>query len=297
MILKYVVGTDYFKGLTPFNRNHYVKNITYDIAEPSITQTYSNEVSLEEQQQMVRTTDLAQDRFDFTIECIKKRDKVIGNIQNSMWKRIFPKTVDEIVFKNTVTCSYYAVISVLQERLKSAVSVQNVKILLWQGYNQLMETYSGKIMNILKLQGKKDMVERISSKKMDLETAIFSEEYYITDLDLWVLAKTAQLPIVLFSSTKLNQLSPSIEWILLGGKTMYENLHFIRSPAQIVADTPPEYHLITEAFPFSELKEFRVIMEQAIAGSDYNQNIQSLDSYLQAFTMFTKKRGVAKKIK
>ena len=77
----------------------------------------------------------------YMVECIKKRDKVIGNIQNSLWKRIFPKTVDEIIFKNTVSCSYSAIISVLQVRLKSAISIQNVKAFLWNGYKELMAEY------------------------------------------------------------------------------------------------------------------------------------------------------------
>ncbi len=55
MILQSILGTDYFKGLTAFNSNQYVKNITYDIAEPSITQTYSNEISLDDQRKMVQT--------------------------------------------------------------------------------------------------------------------------------------------------------------------------------------------------------------------------------------------------
>ena len=152
-----------------------------------------------------------------------------------------------------------------------------------------MPEYSTKIISVLKLQGKHVMMDRIIAKQIDLETVIFSEEYYITDLDLWVLAKSAKLPIILFSSTKLNQLSPSIDWLLLGGN-IYDKLYFIRSPAQIILDTPPEYHLISQAIPFSELKEFTQIMEQAIAKTDYKQNIQTVENYLQAFTLFTKKR-------
>ena len=177
----------------------------------------------------------------------------------------------------------------MQERLKSVISIQNVKAFLWKGYQELMVEYSSKINSILKLQGKKDMTDRIITKKTDLETIIFSEEYYITDLDLWVLAKSAQLPIILFSSTKLNQLSPSIDWILLGGN-VYDKLYFIRSPAQISIDIAPEYHLISQAIPFSELKEFTQIMEQAIAKTEYKQNMQTIENYLQAFTLFTKKR-------
>ena len=294
MILQSNIGTDYFKGFIPFNSNPYITNISYEIAEPSVTQNYSNEISLEEQSNMILPSN-TNIESSYMVECIKKRDKVIGNIQNSLWKRIFPKTVDEIIFKNTVSCSYSAIISVLQVRLKSAISIQNVKAFLWNGYKELMAEYEPKIISILKLQGKTDMTDRIIEKKVTLETFIFSEEYYITDLDLWVLCKTAQLPIILFSSTKLNQLSPSIDWILLGGN-VHDTLHFIRSPSQITLNTPPEYHLISQSFPFSELKEFRQIMEQAVAGSDFKQNIQGLENYLQSFTMFTKKRIPIKKI-
>ena len=37
-------------------------------------------------------------------------------------------------------------------------------------------------------------------------------------------------------------------------------------------------------------------MEQAVAGSDFKQNIQGLENYLQSFTMFTKKRIPIKKV-
>ena len=295
IILQSLIGSDYFKNLVPFNASPYIKNINYELADPSISQTYSREIVLQEQNQMISVApDLQEYYKEFAVECIVKRDKVIGNIQNSMWKRIFPKTTEEIMFKVTVPCSYYPIIMILQEKLKAAISIQNVKAFLWKGYRGLMDEFGPKIINILKSQGKRNMMERVSSQKVTFERLIFSEEYYITDLDLWVLAKDAQIPLVLFSSTKLKQLSLTNDWILLGGNAN-GNLYFIRTPAQIIIDTPPEYHLISPSYPLSELKEFREIMEEAINESSKpdhsNQNIQTLESYLRKTAFIVKKKA------
>jgi hypothetical protein len=324
IILQSLIGSDYFKNLVPFNASQYIKNINYELADPSISQTYSREIVLQEQNQMISVApDLQEYYKEFAVECVVKRDKVIGNIQNSMWKRIFPKTTEEIMFKVTIPCSYYPIIMILQEKLKAAISIQNVKAFLWKGYRGLMDEFGPKIISILKSQGKRNMMERVSSKKVTFERLIFSEEYYITDLDLWVLAKDAQIPLVLFSSTKLKQLSLTNDWILLGGNVesftrvtdsksatfdsqsklvtdshirlpSNGNLYFIRTPAQIIIDTPPEYHLISPSYPLSELKEFREIMEEAINESSKpdhsNQNIQTLESYLRKTAFILKKK-------
>ena len=263
LAMQSLIGSEYFKDLIPYNTNSYVKNATYDMADPSVSQSYSNEVLLTEQARILSEKELDQEPTDFTIECIQKRGPVIGNTPNSMWKRSFPKTAEEIIFKPTISCSYYPIISIMQEKFKSIISVKNVKDFLWKGYEPLMGEYGVKIMNILKSQGKKDMMDRFAKKQITLDALIFSEEYYITDLDLWILAKNAQLPIILFSSTTLKQLFPTIDWLFLEGGNVHDNLYFIRSPALIVANTPPEYHLISPAFPFSILKEFRIIMEAA----------------------------------
>jgi len=294
LALQSLLGSDYFKDLIPFNANPYVKNVTYDMADPSITQTYSNEVALTEQDRLRSNKESDKDKYtDFTIECIQKRGPIIGHTPNSMWKRSFPKTAEEIIFKPTVACSYYPIISIMQEKFNAIISVKNVKDFLWKGYEALMGEYSVKIINILKSQGKKNMMDRLAKKQITMETLIFSEEYYITDLDIWILAKDAQLPVILFSSTKLKQLSSTIEWLFLGGN-VHDNLYFIRSPALIVADTAPEYHLVSPALPFTGLKEFRVIMEAATKRPmpvEYSQNMQTLDNYLKLRTDVIIKRN------
>jgi len=284
-------GGDYFTDLIPFNANQYVGRINFDMAEPNTTQSYSNEISLLEQ-----TRILTQNVFDKTYnnlmsECILKQDKVVGNIQNSMWKRIFPVATEEVVFKPTVFCSFYPIIQIFQERLGTAISIQNLKAFLWKGYSKLVNEFGDKIIEILKYQGKKDMMDRIVKKRTTLDAVIFSEEYYITDLDLWILARDASLPVVIFSSTKLNQLRMLIDWILLGGNEN-DYLHFIRTPAKVVDNTPPEYHLIMGKYKYIDLKEFRGVMQGAIENREEDEHLISLEKYFNIKRVLIKRKVV-----
>jgi len=293
LVLQSTFGTDYFAGLVPFNTNKYVSRINFDIAAPINTQTYNNEISLLEQTRILTQNAADKSYNNLMSECILKQDRVIGNIQNSMWKRIFPSTTEEVVFKPTVFCSYYPIIQVLQERLGTVISIQNVKSFLWQGYSKLLDEYGGKIAEVLKQQGKKEMMDKVAKKRATLEAIIQSEEYYITDLDLWILSRDANLPVVLFSSTKLNQLKLLVDWVLLGGNEN-DSLYFIRSPAKVMDNTPPEYHLILGKYKYIDLKEFRKAMQTAIAARDTDEHLIPLTKFLNIKNVVIKRKAVPK---
>ena len=276
-ILQTIIGTDEWKHLVAFNTNRYIRNINYDTAEPLVSQTYSNEVSLQEQNtNLPQKEDENTEQIDIPAECIKKRDKVIGN-SGSLWKRSFPKNTNELVFMGTTNCSFYPILWIFQEKFKRIFSIQNIKAYLWESYKPFLKTYESKMISILRIQGKKKMMDRVKSKEITMEIAIKSEEYYITDLDLWVLANSSKIPLILFSSTTLKALSLKIDWILLGGD-INEKVFFIRSPAQIVDNTAPEYHLIIGSFAILDMKEFQQIVESAT--SEKQKNIQTLETYL-----------------
>ena len=52
---------------------------------------------------------------------------------------------------------------------------------------------------ILSSQGKKNLAKQILSGQVNIEEIILSSEYHLTNLDIWILAKAFELPIVLFS--------------------------------------------------------------------------------------------------
>ena len=139
----------------------------------------------------------------------------------------------------------------------NTITIQNVKTALWKGYQDLFKNreFENKIYSLLKQQGKVDMFNKIKTKKTDFETILFSDDYYITDLDLWVFCTVAKLPIVLISSTSLKSLVSSVNWVKLGGRNIKgEKYFFIRSPADVKNNSPPAYHIIDNGYSFNELK-------------------------------------------
>ena len=63
--------------------------------------------------------------------------------------------------------------------------------------------YKPELLDVLKLEGKKLMVNQILAKQITFEEMINSADYYATVLDIWLLAERFNVPIVFMSSTKL----------------------------------------------------------------------------------------------
>ena len=129
-----------------------------------------------------------------------------------------------------------------------------------KGYNELLPKYKNQIYNILKLQhGKKDMVKQLEKNQIEFETLINSEEYFLTELDLWILAIELELPIVLFSKKDLKQLNLNITWLFLDRGDLKGPYYFIRCPS--LKKDPintnkvlhPDFHLILPAQRVNDL--------------------------------------------
>ena len=284
-ILDTLLTKDYFKDLVPYNTNQYIQNINYDDAQPEITQKYDNSVSLSEQFALLQTNKNAPDVDDFISTCIKEiSPKVIGNEKEGSWKIYFPPTAKEIIFDNNVVCSFIPVIYILQKILKTSTSIQNIKTMLWNGYSKFYELYKDKILLILRNQGKRTLIDLVTLKKTTFEHVIFNDDYYITDLDLWVICTSMQIPVILFSSTKLKYLIGNIDWLRLssGKGDPNEKYFFIRSPVNVQPNQSPNYQMIHQPYSFSELKNDTFI--KADRGDPaFSENITSLDVFLSKF--------------
>jgi hypothetical protein len=286
ILIQSSINADYLRNLIAFNMSSQIGIVNYDTAKPQISQAYSNEaITLKEQNSLLETDQEQESRLnDNVLECIKETVDIIGNIRDSIWKRIFPKESKEIIFKNTSTsCTFYILIYIFQDKYQKSISVQSVKTTLWNGYSTYYFKYKDTILKVLKNQGKHKIVHKIMTGQYSLETVIMSEEYYITDLDIWIFMEAAKIQACLFSRTKLRGLDATLEWIILGNK--YKEKHyFIRSPAISTLNTPLSYHLISKSFLLNELLEFENILQSAISGqvNTYRDNIQTLVHYLDS---------------
>jgi len=281
ILIQTSLNNDYFKNLIPFNPNSYISNVNYYTAFPQTSQPYSNEaISLKEQ--YAENYQESEDLNDTLVECIKEVVEVIGNVQESIWKRIFPKKSKEIIFKNTSNnCSFYPLIYAFQDKYKTPISVQSVKLAIWNGYKEFFPRYKEKILKILLKQGKKSITRAIT-QGLSIEAAIISEEYYLTDLDIWAFAKNSKLQICLFSRNKLKGINENLEWLILG-QNFRENHYFIRSPPLGGPNKVPAYNLIMPSYGLGELGEFENIVQNAVSGrvKELGYNIQTMNTYLE----------------
>lgn len=282
ILLQSVLTDEYWEKLQPFYRNTYIRNLNYDNSEPAISQKYSSEITLQQQQDKTddKDTDTTHD-IPLAEKCVKEELKeVIGNNQ-SKWKQIFPNDSKEIVYHCSNSCTYNLFQMIYQAHLQQDITINDIKLKLIELYNQYSVNYKSKIHDILRKQnGKSSMIKKVMLNKLSLEDLIMSEEYYLTTFDIWVLAYEYKLPIMLFSQSPLDNLNMKEDWIILGGNPMKDRFFFIRSPA--TSAKCPEYRMVTPQRPLYDLEGFSDVIETP---TNYINNLIDISTYLEQVSL------------
>ena len=164
-----------------------------------------------------------------------------------------------------------------------------MKVTLWNAYSNYYDKYSSKILTILRKQGKVKLLENVIKNKVSFEDVLFSDSYFLTDLDIWMLANKLKLPVILFSSTKLGNLVDSVDWLLLGGD-LSKPFYFIRSPQNMKPTTTTGYHLIAPSVELSEVNEFYLLLQDKLLKNKDSpqENLLTLGDYLEKYIYIKK---------
>ena len=249
IMLESLLTTEYFKSLEPYQHGDTV--ITFETSNPVLTQKYTNKISHREQMVMASKDGAKRDlEENLGFECISRVQPMTGK-RGSFWFDFFPEKSSETVLAKTVKCTYYPILFVYYEVYNEVLTVEQIKGQLIREYGNYGHEYS-KILKLLRFQGKKSCIDDIVNGKNTLEEAIMSEGYYLTNLDIWLLASSYKLPIILFHQKKLKHLIDAIDhsgtftnWLRLSdNKTPY--YYFIRVPTE--SDQPvddlPIYNIV-----------------------------------------------------
>jgi hypothetical protein len=284
------INPDEFLLIQTALQGDYLKNmeaapasiITYENAKPQKVQPYANEpVPLEEQEEDEKEKSLEEEY----IECIKETVDIIGNPSESIWKRIFPKNAREIVFKNSAVCRYSILMYIYQDVFKKPISIQAIKKALTEGYADLFRKYREPVLQTLEKQGKKEVAGNLRNVTINMEGAIVSEDYIITELDVWIFSRVFEIQICLFSKLGLKGLEPSkggavLEWKMLNNR-FKEKHYFFRVPP--LSNKTDGFHLITPAYFLNELGDFERKVQEAVSGTDtkMREAVETIEEFLQ----------------
>ena len=237
ILLHSLLTQDYFTNITPMPTNKYVNYNTYDMANPLITQKYSN----------VETLDKTNDLNENDIEC---RFTIKEYITNKELKNYFPANTKEYEYKaNTMACSFNAILKIIQNNDLSQknLTINAIKETLLEEYLQLYAQYTYIIREIWRAQGKKILAGQIKEKQITLPQMIMSEDYYATNIDVWILAVHYKIPLIFISDNKLMENNRNLMVANIPEQYDIENdnneFYFLKSSA-IVINNPPTYTII-----------------------------------------------------
>ena len=311
LVLESFLTDEYFQDMIPFNISEYIHQTNHDTAEPAtmVGRNIHPILTLEEQTQMIRQVpeDIQQEFLQ--TDCILKKGAkdnwVMGNARN-IWKQSFPKNTREITFQSSPpSCTFAVVANILQlSGYSGEKTILDIKKLLVDAYKSYMANnahFSNRILYILKMeQHKKKMLASV-----ELETAIFTDDYFITDLDIWVLVSYLDIPVMLIS-TKTIKMTSTDQWMYLSTRaqssigndqeivddvsSIYKPIIFVRSPLMFPKETGMggSYSLIEMPFTYDQLGPMSSIIEEGIQKS--TDHVTSLKRFLQRkMVLLTKK--------
>ena len=187
ILLQSLLTQEYFENLIPMIKNPFVKSLTFDTANPLITQKYGKKII---------SASLIETTLDKCL--LKKTDKITGK-----WSKFLPKIYYEQSYNNLAICTFALIKNIIQTYTKKDVSIEEIKEILVAEYTKLISELGEKnIYEILFTQGKINMIRQVQHGQLSLENMIMSDNYFLTNLDLWLLSLFYKTPIIFISSTK-----------------------------------------------------------------------------------------------
>ena len=276
ILVQSALTPEYFAELDAnVDKNPYVKQTNYELANPSIFEARSNEkIPLSEQYQ--GPEDKVQD-------CLVRISKIIGN-QKQVWDRIFSEDAREHIFRDTAECTFQPIIRVVESKLGQTWSIMDVKNRLAEAYSKLFHRDAENMDKVVKIMREQGKTKLFTKPKMDMSVELFrdiimSDGYYLCDMDIWALANEYALPIVVFNANGLKGFfaktndTPSCQWIKMGG-TKDDRYHFIRSKIRVAkgsyANHIYEYNLVVPDVKLSQTREFEEMVVESVRADRLN---------------------------
>ena len=192
ILIQSLLTQDYFESLIPATMNKYTKYSSYDEIQPVKTQVYDN---------LIPSLDYAIGRKNEAV-C---ETEIKDNITSSIWKLCFPDNYKEIVYNKNNVCTFQFIIDLIERKTGEKLSISQIKNQLFDEYKKYLGLYTDKIIDILILEGKKTLGDQVHSGTLSFSNFIYTDNYFLTIFDLWLLIVKFQIPTIFISQKTILQ--------------------------------------------------------------------------------------------
>lgn len=192
ILIQSMLTPEYFESLIPAVINKYVNYNSYDEAEPVISQTYDNKIA---------SLDSAIGKENAVV--IEK--VTTGKITSGFWKTCFPNNYKEVKYSKCNYCTFKFIIDLIEIKTGEKLTQNQVRNSLYEEYKKYLPEYENKIVDILIIEGKKTLGDQVNSGLVTFNHFIFTDNYFLTTFDLWILVNKYKLPTIFISQKFLLQ--------------------------------------------------------------------------------------------
>ena len=293
ILLQSLLNKEYFENNVIAKDSQYITKNTYDTSQPLKTQTYSNVENIED----IKVDKILQTTIRKEQSQVKKMEHKddIDNCKTILkdkfpfsrkyFTKIFPIGSKENVYIPSDGCYYKPLLTIIKDYNDSYKNItqNDLEKALVDEYRKIYDKYSKNILNILKAQHKKILSDLVTNKKLDFFTMIISENYYLTLLDYWLLAKHYNLPLIFMSDTSLMENNKQIMVAHTDNKDAY---YFLKTTSTFTfPNKSPTYTLIFDKnnnikIPVNELRDDGIKEEIRNGFTDTN-----LIDFIEKFTL------------
>ena len=270
IILQSMLNQDYFDNNIIVNNNKYIENTSYYSVNPY--EEKLNEIKLsfkniKNKKKLVLNPGKSVKKLKIN-EC----DKLIKPIDIE-WNSYFPINTKKIEYLSTnQKCSFKIIIDIMND-LKIDNDLIKIKKDLLDEYNKLNNNIDV-IYNIFIQEGKEKIGKQLILGEIDLDSIIYSETYYLSNIDILILSKLYNLPIIFLSLTKLKENNKSI---LITNKN--DSYYFINIP-KIKNNENINYSLNVND---NKIKIDKNILPPIFQDYIENESEDNFDNYLKDF--------------
>jgi hypothetical protein len=247
IIIQSLITQEYFEDMIPDIKNSYVSYISYDNADPLMSQVYENSVDLDLIE--LSKKEERKELIEETSECIAK---IHIKISISSWRKCFRDDFKELEYHSNINCGFYFLMDIINKMREMKInSINHLKTELYNEYSKYFSLsekseskydYEKKILAILMNEGKKEMVSQVKDGTIRFETMIYSDNYFISNFDMQLLFHKYAIPSFFLSSKKLKETNNVSNVFAIYGEKE-DNFIFIIS-ANIESQEMQQYKMI-----------------------------------------------------
>jgi len=272
IILQSLLTQQYFESLIPSKQNARLMN-AYDTANP--TDAFKN-------QEPIIIGDIK--------HIVQQEETVINPVSVPVkyvaLKQCLPTGSVEITYPALNNATFQFASDIIRQSANENLTQNEIRDKLDELYNQYSDKYKIQIANILIQQGKKTFGSYIKAGTLQIKHMIYTEGYYLTNLDLWLLLDHYKVQSILISHKTLLETGYNSKYFAMyadqNGAANTDKYVFIVSSA-IKVETPPSYKYIEYNNIFSLSIEDD--MQDKCMNDMYItiSNIINLETYIRTF--------------